>query len=257
MVPEPGPEFERHSSMPGGRFRRTRRRANRPVSRWRRAARPSGAAASVARPHGPGRGRRGGHRTGCVPEHPQVAQLVGGDGVERLGRREDQAPAERQVPRPRAAAPAAGRVADRDPGRLHAQRGSVALDRLVDGGAGAGAEPGLEDRRRAAGRAPPAPPAARRPASPPTRDDADVRAPAGAATTRTRCGCPRYGTVRPSSSEGRASRRARDATCVSRWRRIQPSRSARKAFTSGSGRAQPAPRGGRGSRRRRLGPGGS
>ena len=48
------------------------------------------------------------------------------------------------------------------------------------------------------------------PSSAPTRETREARTPGGAATTRTRCVWPRYGTRRPSSSAGRASSRARE-----------------------------------------------
>ena len=61
-----------------------------------------------------------------VPEDAQVAQLVGDDRLERRRRGEDEAPRERQRPAPRAAAPARGRVADRDAPRRDPERVGVA-----------------------------------------------------------------------------------------------------------------------------------
>ena len=91
--------------MPGGRFRRTRRRANWPVSRGRRAARPSGARSQ--RRHAPWSGtRRGEERTepGPCPNTRRwhsswAATASSASGGARTRRQQnDRAPRREQLP---------------------------------------------------------------------------------------------------------------------------------------------------------------
>ena len=82
----------------------------------------------------------------AVPEYPQVGQLVNHDGVERLGRRQEQPPRERQATAPRSTAPARSRVAQGHRPGLDAQGLRMRHDRGRDRAARPLTQPALEDR---------------------------------------------------------------------------------------------------------------
>jgi hypothetical protein len=86
---------------------------------------------------------------GPVAENPQVRQFVDDYRFQRLGRRQDQTPRERQAPRTRAATPSGPGVPYRDRRRRYRQSSGVAFDLTMDGGTSPLAEPGLEDLPKA------------------------------------------------------------------------------------------------------------
>ena len=83
-----------------------------------------------------------------VTEDPQVGQLVDDDGLEGLGRGQDESPRERQAAAARRAPPARAWVADRDDRRADIEALGVPRDDPLDLGPGPGAEPRLEDDGR-------------------------------------------------------------------------------------------------------------
>ena len=141
-----------------------------------------------------------------VPEHPQMAQLVCRNRIERLRRGEDEPPAERQVALPGAAPPPARRVAQGDPRRHDAEGGPC---RAIATSSAARARARNQASRMAA--------VGRRslvtrsttsssPSSPPTRDTRDDRVPA--APRRRARGAAARGTGRAFPPPAPAARRA-------------------------------------------------
>ena len=175
----------------------------------------------------------------AVTEDAQVCELVDDDRLERLGRREDEPPRERQSVLPRGTPPARPLVADRDRGRADTERRSVAADLTFDRDARPWLEPRLEDRSDR---------------SPVRRGDVDDdlvllgtairstverRSPARAGTSRRRWRSPLNRIVAPSRRPPRAAISARSRAWFARWRRSHGSRSRRKVSMCRSGSRQP------------------
>ena len=175
----------------------------------------------------------------AVTEDAQVCELVDDDRLERLGRREDEPPRERQPALPRGTPPARPLVADRDRGRADTERRSMAADLAFDRGARPRLEPRLEDRSDR---------------SPVRRGDVDddlvllgaadpldgrAPQPGRAGTSRRRWRSPRKRIVAPSRRPPRAAISARSRAWLARWRRSHGSRSRRKVSMCRSGSRQP------------------
>ena len=206
-----------------------------PLSRARRGAPARGGAAPAPRGVVRDPGLEQPPERGRVPEHPQVAQLVGGDRVEgaggaRMSRQlNESAPRREQLPQRDVVSRIVmllGTTPSPGPWRaIASSRAARARARNHASSTSAVSRRSLATRSTSSSS----------PSSAPTLETRDERRPAGAATTRMRWGSPRYGTRRPSSTWGRSSSRDRVASWRSRWPRIQSSRSARNRSTSASG----------------------
>ena len=135
--------------------------------------------------------------------HPQVRQLMDDDGIEDVGRRQHEPPAEGEVARPRRRGPARGLVADGQAARTHVHLAGAdrrRAPRWRAGPAHAASAPGGRPAHARRGRA------TRCSSSPTTRTL--PRAGGGAPSTRrTRRGRPSTSSRRPAPSGGRAASR--------------------------------------------------
>jgi hypothetical protein len=85
-----------------------------------------------------------------VTEHPQVSQLVDDDGLECLGRGQDQTPRECKTALARGTPPARTLVSNADREGRDIQRDGVSAGLAVDGGTGADPQPRFEHGRNGA-----------------------------------------------------------------------------------------------------------